>query len=67
MMLGLMIKFKGYLVAVGAVLVTITAIFLKGKSAGRQQEVQKQQEANNEAKKRMDAVKPATPDSTTDS
>lgn len=66
-MLELWLKFKAYVVAVGAALALIAAIFFKGKASGRADAVAKQREIDDEARKRMDGVKPATADSTIDS
>lgn len=66
-MLELWLKFKGYVVAVGAALALIAAIFFKGKASGRADAVAKQREIDDEARKRIAGVKPATTDSTIDS
>lgn len=52
-------KIKGYLIAIGAALALIAAIFFKGKSAGKEQAVAKQREVDDAARERVQAVKPA--------
>ena len=58
-LVSLWAKIQGYVIAVGAVLALIAAIFFKGKSAGRADAVAKQQEIDNAARERIKAVKPA--------
>lgn len=66
-MIGLWLKFKGYLLAIGAALVLIATIFFKGKSEGRAAAVEKQKEIDDEARNRISLVKPATSNSVDDS
>lgn len=66
-MLALWLKFKGYVIAVIAAFAFVAAIFFKGKSSGRADAVAKQREIDDEARKRMDRVEPATTNSTIDS
>lgn len=67
MWLALWARIQGYVIAIGGVLIAIAAIFYKGKAAGEQDAERKQKEADDEARKRMEAVKAATIDSTVDS
>lgn len=60
-------RFQGAIIAIGAVLALLLTVFLRGKSAGREQAEQKQREVDDAARKRMDAVKPADSGSTIDS
>lgn len=64
MWLALWLKFKSYIIGAVAILVTLAAIFLRGRSDGIQAEKVKQQEANNAATKRKAAVKPNNSKST---
>lgn len=51
-------KISGYALAGLGVLLAVLLIFQRGKSAGKEQAIRKQQEIDNAARARMDAIKP---------
>ncbi len=67
MILDIWLKLKGYIIALGAALVLLGGMFLKGRASGRADAIQKQREADDEARKRISLVKPATSESVDDS
>jgi hypothetical protein len=58
---------KGVLLAIGGILLAVLYVFSKGKSSGREQVVQEQREAHDEAVQRMEQVEPADSKSVRDS
>lgn len=64
---SLWIRHQAIFIYITSILASVVVIFYKGKSAGRMEAETKQREANDEARARMDAVKPATADSVIDS
>lgn len=67
MILDIWLKLKGYIIAFSVALLLLAGVFLKGRAAGRADAVEKQRETDDEARKRISLIKPATSDSVDDS
>lgn len=66
-MIDIWLKLKGYIIAAGVFLALVVGMFFKGRASGRADAVAKQREVDDEARKRISLVKPATSDDVDDS
>jgi uncharacterized membrane protein len=65
-LLGVWNKFQAWIIGVLAIIAAIFAVYLKGRSAGKESEKLKQREADDAATARKNSVLPATADDTVD-